>query len=595
MRRLSLWASLLVFALAALPASALGAANHPFLSAIPGSPTPFEDACGVAFNPGGSLYVSDYYHDTIVGSPGIANEDPGDGPCKIAFDSEGDLYVNNWHRNVIKYSEPFGAGEVIDAEQPTGLAVDPATNGLYVAHRTYVAEYAAPVHAGEVPVKIGLDSQSEYYGVAVSEFPATAGDLYLPDAKDNTVKVFNPAGSLIETMTGAATPQGGFKYLVDAEVAVDNSPTSPSYGHVFVLDAIGHGLSEHPEAVLDEFNAAGAYRGQITSFTDAEPSGIAFQEGTHNVYVTSGNSEGSAVFVYGPTAAAHLLKVAKTGTGGGTVTSSPVGIVCASACAAEFNEGQTVTLFAAPDAHSVFSGWSVTGPGAEPCPGLGSCTVLMSANREVSASFEEPTQQTLTVSESGSGTLNSEPAGISCPGTCSEHFNQGRLVTLAATAAAGNHLAAWGGACAGTLVGEPCKVTMSEAKAASAEFAANPQAGASGVGPAAAGIGSASTPPAALTLAARGAVLTASVPAAGSLSATGRGLKQAEAHPAQAGTVTLPLSLSANGRKALRRAKSHRLPLRVKVTFTPSAGATLRALKVLTFKATGLPTSKRRP
>ena len=95
-----------------------------------------------------------------------------------------------------------------------------------------------------------------------------------------------------------------------------------------MLDAIGHGKSEHPEAVLDEFNAAGDYRGQITGFTDAEPSGIAFQEGTHNVYVTSGNSEGSAVFVYGPTAPAHTLKVTKTGSGGGTVTSSPAGIDC---------------------------------------------------------------------------------------------------------------------------------------------------------------------------------------------------------------------------------------------------------------------------
>lgn len=480
MRPVRRWLHLLLLALVLLvaPGRALAAANHPFLSAINGG---YEGACGVAFGPTG-LYVSDYYHDSILGPTTIAGEDPAGGPCRLAFGSGGNLYVNNWHHNVVKYAEPFaaGAGTLIDSAQPTGLTVNQATGHVFVAHRTYIAEYdasGAPVEVGGEPVRIGLDPSAEYFGVAVSEFPATDGDLYVPDAATGTVKAFDSAGTPVEELDGAGTPQGGFIHLVDAEAAVDNSPASPSYGHLFVLDAIGHGKSEHPEAVLDEFNAEGAYRGQIIGFTDAEPSGIAFQEGTHNVYVTSGNSEGSAVFVYGPTAPAHSLKVAKTGSGGGAVTSSPAGIACGTACAAEYNEGQTVTLFAAPDAHSVFTGWSVSGPGAQPCPGLGSCTMLLSADREVSAGFEEPVQRALTVSETGSGEggVSSEPAGISCPGACAEHFNQGRLVTLTATPGPHSRFAGWSGPDCDESTALTCKVAMSSAKAIMAGFEPVPQ------------------------------------------------------------------------------------------------------------------------
>jgi DNA-binding beta-propeller fold protein YncE len=490
MRRLTLGACLLALAAISPPAQALGAANHPFLQAINGSPTTFEDACGVALS-GGDVYVSDYYHDAIdvlnpLSTPTpfqieaqIAGEDPGDGPCKIALNSASDLYVNNWHRDVVRY-EPggfsAGSGTVIDSATPTGLAVDETTDNVYVAHRTYVAEYGP---AGNlITDKIGLGSLREAFGVAVSDFPTTKGFVYVPDAATHTVKVYDPATDLenpVEEWDGAATPQGSFTYLVDAEIAVDNSPGSPSYGHVFMLDSIGHGKSEHPEGALDEFNAAGDYRGQIVGFGDAEPSGVAIDPSSHRVYVTSGNVEGSSVSVYGPTALARTLSVVKSGSGGGSVISQPSGIACGLACVAEFNNEQQITLFANPDAHSVFTGWTVTGLGSPaPCPGTSTCTVLFTADREVKATFSEPTQETLTVSTTGSGAVSGAPGAISCPGVCSEHFNQGRLVTLTAHPAAHQKLIGWSGCLVQANPAE-CKVTMSEAKAVSATFAPIPQ------------------------------------------------------------------------------------------------------------------------
>ena len=55
----------------------------------------YEDACGVAFDSGG-IWVSDYYHDQVVGPGGkILTRIPRGGPCKLAFDAGGNLYVDN--------------------------------------------------------------------------------------------------------------------------------------------------------------------------------------------------------------------------------------------------------------------------------------------------------------------------------------------------------------------------------------------------------------------------------------------------------------------------------------------------------------------
>lgn len=467
-----------IIALCALlaPGRALAAANHPFLGLV-GS-ADYENACGVAFGPGG-LFVSNFGADAIEGPTTIADEAPQGGPCKLAFGPAGELYVNNWHRNVVRYEAgnlATGAYETIDpepadaAEAPTGLAIDPASGDLYVVHRTFIAKYADPPHEGELPTVIGANAGAAYYGIAYSSFPATQGDLYVPDAATRTVKVFESStGTEVDSISGEADPQGGFRNLVDSEALVDNNLSSPSYGHLYVLDKIGAGQAE---GAFDEFNAEGDYRGQIKGFVDAEPSGIAIEAATGNVLVTSGGPEGSAVFKYGPTAPARVLKVTKTGTGGGTVRSSPAaGILCGGACSAEFDQGGKVELFAGPDAHSVFKGWSGGG-----CTGAGSCTVLMNAATEVKAEFEEPAQETLSVSTTGSGegTVTSEPAGIACPGACGEHFNEGRLVTLIATPAPGSRFIEWLGVGCDESTQATCQVSMTQAEAITARFEPNP-------------------------------------------------------------------------------------------------------------------------
>jgi endo-1,4-beta-xylanase len=75
------------------------------------------------------------------------------------------------------------------------------------------------------------------------------------------------------------------------------------------------------------------------------------------------------------------LTVTKSGSGSGTVTSSPSGINCGSTCSASYASGASVTLTATPASGSTFAGWS----GA--CNGTATCTVSMTAARSVTATF----------------------------------------------------------------------------------------------------------------------------------------------------------------------------------------------------------------
>ena len=335
------------------------------------------------------------------------------------------------------------------------------------------------------PLRIGLGSLGDGYGVAVSGFAATAGFVYVADAGDDTVKVFDPVAdpvSPVATIDGAGTPQEGFTDLTDSDLAIDDAN-----GNLLVVDNLQPGL-EHPAAAVNEFDAAGAYVGQIASWTDfvgvpplradyslihGGPSGVAVHHSANpdveGIYITSGNDEDAVVYRFAFAAIANAtLIVDKVGTGEGEVRSSSPGIACGSICGAEYETGREVSLTAAPKPHSAFIGWTVNGA-AGACPGTGSCRVTMGAATAVAATFAATPQRSLTLAKTGSGTgsVTSSPVGLNCGGICSASFDQGAKVTLSAEAAPGSEFAGWSGACSGV---ENCEVTMGGDRAIGASF-----------------------------------------------------------------------------------------------------------------------------
>ncbi len=163
-----------------------------------------------------------------------------------------------------------------------GLSV---ASALGARGHVFAGSFGAP---GSGPGQFG-----EAVGVAVNE---ATKDVYVLDKANNRVEVFNANGSKFEGefngsglglgMMGSGqllnegkeagsgglpeeVPNGQFDEPVG--IAIDNDPSSPSHGDVYVADTHGQAESIPGTEVVDKFSATGEYIGQITHNPDGEP------------------------------------------------------------------------------------------------------------------------------------------------------------------------------------------------------------------------------------------------------------------------------------------------------------------------------------
>ena len=83
----------------------------------------------------------------------------------------------------------------------------------------------------------------------------------------------------------------------------------------------------------------------------------------------------------------YVVTVVITGTGGGVVTSTPVGITCGVACQESFTHATPLTLTAVPAAGSTFVGWSGG------CASAGACKLVVLQGVTLTAMFNQPPPQ----------------------------------------------------------------------------------------------------------------------------------------------------------------------------------------------------------
>lgn len=123
------------------------------------------------------------------------------------------------------------------------------------------------------------------------------------------------------------------------------------------------------------------------------------------------------------------LTLRYSGSGVGSVTDDINGVRCEPACI-NYNINTLVTLTAVPEPNSVFTGW--TDPA---CPGIGTCTVRMDADKTITAQFVPTFRLTILkdgVSQSSVSVTSDQPE-VRCGTTCSASFKSGTEVKLTAT------------------------------------------------------------------------------------------------------------------------------------------------------------------
>lgn len=200
-----------------------------------------------------------------------------------------------------------------------------------------------------------------------------------------TGSVTNIGTNFAVTIGGTASATKYTGLITDQHVSIDWTGTQSNCNlwtpadTFTATDPANSGDFSDPWSATHTFSGPGTYNIQVKVY-HAQCTGAEGSQSTANIIVP--------VVIHG-------LTLNKAGTGTGLVTSNPAGINCGTSCTtatASYNDGTSVALSETPDVGSTFTGWSGGG-----CSGTGSCSVTLSADTTVTATFASASSTTGTL------------------------------------------------------------------------------------------------------------------------------------------------------------------------------------------------------
>ena len=299
-----------------------------------GSAARFYNPAGVAIDPAGNIYVADSTRSTIrkvsptgvvttvAGTAGSIGAADGNGPAAkfrtptaVALDPVGNLYVADTGNNTIRMITPAGAvstlagtagtvgsadgsGAAASFNAPQGVATDAAGN-VYVADtgnstvRVITPAGLVSTLAGSAGLIGAVDAPMGPGSVARFNMPAgitvdAASNVYLADTHNVTIRKITPAG-VVTTIAGTALSYGSSdgtgpaaQFSNPGALAVDSS------GNLYVADSGNNKVRQvTPAAVVTTIAGSGASGSQDGAGAAAQfqqPAGIAI-DAAGNLYL----------------------------------------------------------------------------------------------------------------------------------------------------------------------------------------------------------------------------------------------------------------------------------------------------------------------
>ncbi len=252
--------------------------------------TPFNEACGVAVDPSGAVYVGDYNNGIHKFVPGANPPVDADNtatfssvtqPCALAAGAgptAGSLFAVQYNGPLSKLSSGTGEVEyVVSPDTTRTVTVDPLTGYVYaIVNGATIKAFDASGAGAAITVANAAPGNGDFLGIAVR---ASTGELYLSRANTDRVEVFGPPVPLPEVTTAAASN-------LDKESVTLNGTVNPggaaleeckfeygltvSYGQIApcaeALGTIGSGTSPVPvHADITDLSIATAYHYRLVA------------------------------------------------------------------------------------------------------------------------------------------------------------------------------------------------------------------------------------------------------------------------------------------------------------------------------------------
>ncbi len=184
-------------------------------------------------------------------------------------------------------------------------------------------------------------------------------------------------GTCTVTMTGATSVTASFNstssFALDVSVVVQATATGSASGRVV----------SNPAGIDCGADCSERYSsGTVVTLTPIPGTGSVFAGWTGSSDCKDGSVTMNANKSCTANFALNQALLTVTAKGRGTVDSTAGGMTCTGTCTFGVSLGSTITLRATPSAGSSFAGWSGSG-----CKGTSDCTITLSTNKSVTASF----------------------------------------------------------------------------------------------------------------------------------------------------------------------------------------------------------------